>query len=99
MTEKSHDLDIPAEELQEEGKVLESKVDHGRGLVCHGIAGGGSVLWGLGRRCVPKGAGAAWNTPKPTTVPRGSMAKLEADPKENGKNSPGRPGRSIVSKP
>jgi cellulase/cellobiase CelA1 len=42
----------------------------------------GTVLLGLSRRCVPKGARAAWNWLKPTTEARGSMEKLEAEAKQ-----------------
>jgi hypothetical protein len=59
----------------------------------------GPVLLGLSRRCVPKGARAAWNSMKPTTEARGSMEKFEAEAKEFQKFSRPPEGRPIVSKP
>jgi hypothetical protein len=52
---------------------MERRTDPGEGL----------VLLGLNRRCVPKGARAAWNAWKPTTETRGTMEKLEADAKDS----------------
>jgi len=53
------------------------------GMELRTFPGEGPVLVGLSRRCVPKGARAAWNSTKPTTVARAPMEKFEADAKEN----------------
>ena len=59
----------------------------------------GLVLLGLSRRCVPKGAKAAWNSGKPTTEAPGTMEKLEAEAKQLQRFSRTVGGRFIVSKP
>jgi hypothetical protein len=68
---------------------MERRTDPGEGL----------VLLGLSRRCVPKGARAAWNSWKPTTVARGPMEKLEAEAKQFRIFPRTVGGRFIVSKP